>query len=165
MSFFEACLKNGGKLLVFRMNPVLRGLLAFALVSVVAMLVFNFSLEDWNGTGPLGKANLILIPAILLAACLYEYRVRFDVVTGQVHVERGLLFWLRRDSYDFSRFRGVELKSYPTRSFDFAGKRCLFALVFDGRTLVLDRSLPFTKGRAFAALVKAYFPHNITIFE
>ena len=165
MSFFEASLKNGGKVLVFRMNPVLRGFLVFALISVAAMLVFNFSLEDWSEAGPLGKVNLVLIPAILLVTCLYEYRVRFDAVAEQVHVERGLLFWLRRETYAFSRFRGVELKSYPTRSFDFAGKRCLFALVFDGRTLVLDRSLPATKGRAFAALVKAYFPHNIAIFE
>ncbi len=165
MSFFEASLKNGGKVLVFRMNPVLRGFLVFALISVFAMLVFNFSLEDWNESGPLGKANLVLIPAILLAACLYEYRVRFDAVARKIYVERGLVFWLRRDTYDFSSFRGVELKSYPTRSFDFAGKRCLFALVFDGRTLVLDRSLSFTKGRAFAALVKVYFPHNVAIFE
>lgn len=165
MVFFDASLRRGGRELVFRMRTALRAALVAAFLSVAAMLVFNFGPEDWASAGMLGKANVIVVPALLLAASLYQYRLGFDADDEEIVLARGLWPFLKPERFPFSAFVGVQCRSYATRTGDLAGRRCLFAIVLSGRTIVLERSVPKAKAAAWLKLLAAYYPHTFSISE
>jgi hypothetical protein len=159
MPFFDAALKRGGRELVFSMNPLLRGMIVFALVSVASMLLFNFEPGDFAEAPLLGKLNLIILPLLLLLGSLYKYTIRFDAETKRIRRERGLLFLSFSESWSFSELTSVECTGYATRKIDiFSERRYSFGFSIAGRTLMLEKALSHTKAKQFLALFRSFFP-------
>lgn len=143
------------------MRPFLRGALAFALASVLAMAAFSLTPEDIAEAPWAGRVNLVLMPILLALGSLYRYRVLFDAEKGEVYLDHGLMFPYRRRRWAFEEVTGLIVRSYPTRKLDPAGTRYVFGFYFSGRPVILERSCSPGAFQHFYYSFKAFFPFPV----
>lgn len=169
--FFSVSLSKDGEKLSFHMNPALRGVLLFFLLSVLAMFLFSFSPEDFTNAPLPGKINLILLPLLLLGGTLYRYTILFDKSREIIEIQSGLLFWYRTQSYPFSDLTGLVRKRIriskshsggeESKILAYSRDRVIFGFIIRGKLIVIDRKGKPAAVNQFYMSFRAFFPQEV----
>lgn len=168
--FFSVTLKRDGTRLTWSMSGPLRFGLSFALLSVLAMIVFSLTAAEYAALRPIGKVNVVLFPVLLLLGVLYDYRIVFDKAEGTVTIKSGVVFAARRRVLPLDAVQKLVVRSVspgkraPNEVEPGGGLRrgrVFIGFVIGGRLIVLDRACSVKKARSWVLAFRSFMPFSV----
>jgi len=168
---FYGVRKKGEDLLIFSMNPLLRGILLFVFFSLILSLILSMSAEEFRNTGRAGQINTVLMPLLFFLGSCYRYSLSFDRKEQTCTLKRGLVFLHRTDRYAFDDLTGLNYRIYdfPSKEGGLSFTRGLsrreradFGFFFNGRLVQLEKSAPRKGVDVLYLTFTAYFPRSLS---
>lgn len=171
MPFFAVKLSGDGNRLSWGMNPTLRGGIIFALLSVAGMLIFSLTAAEYENLSAFGKVNVVLVPVLLIAGSLYEYRIIFDKAGDFVEIRTGLVFAYRRKRRPLHEVQRLVVRTVrpgarnvgedELASTGFRLGRVFVGFLISGRMIVLDRACSIRRARGWVTAFRAFMPFEV----
>lgn len=171
MAFFAVKLSADGNRLSWGMNPVLRGGIIFAFLSVAGMIIFSLTAAEYAAFGLFGKTNVILMPILLFFGSVYDYRLIFDKAEQYVEIRTGLLFVFRRKRHPLSAVQRLVIHTVrpgilkpgdsELESTGFRLGRVFIGFLIAGRMIVLDRACSIRRAKGWISAFRAFMPYQV----
>ena len=152
------------------MNPFLRGILLFLLLSVILTFAVAMTGEDFAQASPLGKINTFLVPLLLFLGSSYRYSVSFDRKKEECLIRKGLIFLYREQRFPFDDLTALNYRVYDYCRADGDGlmdrglprrARADFGFFFHGKLVQLERNAPKRGAEALYLTFTAFFPRRL----
>jgi hypothetical protein len=152
------------------MNPLLRGILVFILLSLVLTYAINMSWKDFLNASIPGKINTILLPILVFSGAAYRYSLTFDKDTQTCLIEKGLVFLNKKTIYSFNDLTALNYRVYDYNQKEEANQfsrgiprrtRADFGFFFNGKLFQLEKSAPQRGVETLYLAFTAFFPRDL----
>jgi|GEM_PF-3597254 len=170
--FYSVYLSKDNLILSWRMSTGLRVALAFAFLSVSAVLFRVLASGDFTGTSPFGRVNLILLPFLLFLGVLYEDSIVLNRKDEWLETRTGLIFLKRIRRWKAEDLTGIEYRtvrgSGKTDNTGPAGNlrvRVFFAFQMRNQLVILDRSCRPGKAETWLRAFQAFWPRSVDVVQ
>ena len=167
--FFTVRLSNDERVLTYRMNPLLRVVFLFFLVSLAAMFLFDFSAPDFYEASLPGKINMFLLPFIMLLGSSYTFTIRLDKTLETISIIKGFYPITSRKTIPLSSLSAVVKQrvhsGVPKESAGhfLARERYIFGFIIDGKMILIDRAARKKQIEILFGAFRAFFPFRYEI--
>lgn len=170
--FYSVYLSKNGRVLSWRMSVGIRIALGFALVSVLAMVIWVMASGDYAESSRLGRVNLILVPLVLIIFQFYEDSIVLDRDEGWLETRMGLVFFKRTRRWSADELTAIEYRvvrgSGKISDSGFSGilrTRVFFAFQMKNRLIILDRACRLGKAEIWLRAFQAFWPLSVGVNE
>ncbi len=162
--FFTVTLSRDESVLTYKMNPVIRFVFIFFLVSLAGMFLFDFSLSDFREASILGKINIFLLPLLVCGGSLYRYTIMMDKTKESITMYRGFGVFISRKIVPLSSLTAVVKQRVHSgiqkdgASGFLARERFIIGFIIDGRFIILSRTAKRKQADQLFGAFRAFFP-------
>ena len=169
--FFSVSLSKDEKRLDYRMNPAIRFVFIFFLISLLLMFVFSFTPSDFKNAPLAGKINTFLLPFFVLLGSTYRYTVRFNKELEIIEIIKGFGPFVSRKKLPLKSLTAiVKQRVHSGIKKESAGhflgrERFIFGFFIDGKLILVDRAARRKQLETLFGAFRAFFPFSYEIIR
>lgn len=162
--FFTVALSKDESVLTYKMNPFIRFVFIFFLISLAAMFLFDFSANDFREASILGKINIFLLPLLVCSGSLYRYTITLDKKEESIKIYRGFGLFVSRKSVPLASLTAVVKQRVHAGSYKDgtsglpSRERFILGFIIDGRFIILSRTAKRKHVDQLFGAFRAFFP-------
>jgi len=145
------------------MKIITRVLSTIFFISLLAMLIFNFSVSEILEYYFFQKIFLFIIIFLSFLGTFYLDEIKFSKKDNKIVIKKGFLFLFKKYKYDFDDFQAVvfrkTLKMPNPLIFQFSEKYFyLFGFQIKDKIIIIENRLNEEKFNEFLNIFKTFFP-------
>lgn len=164
--FYEIYINLKKEILIFRMKLITRIFSAIFFFSLVLVIIFNLSLNEFYNYYIYQKILFSFILFISFISTFYLDEYKFSKKDSSIIIKKGLVFLYKKYSYSFDDLEGIVIKKILKRPnlifFDFSEKYVYaFGFKIKGSYIIIENRMDEAKYKDFLSSFKAFFPKNI----
>lgn len=168
--FFEIYLNVKKEILVFRMKILTRILSIIFLISMILLVLFNLTFEEFKEYYLYQKILFGIIFFLSFLGTFYVDSIKFYKKVRVIEIKKGILIFYKKFTYSFDDLEGILVKKLlkkPNYLFlDFSEKNIyVFGLRIKGKDIIIENRLDEAKFNEFIKLFKSFFPNNLELIN
>lgn len=164
--FYEIYINLKKETLTFRMKLLTRLLSSIFFISMLLMIIFDLSKEEFREYFLFQKILFFIILFLSFLGTFYQDTIAFYKKDKKIQIKKGLIFLYRKYNYSFDDLDSIFVKKILKRPnylfLDFNEKYIfMFGFKIKGKYIIIENRLDEPKLIEFIKIFKSFFPRNI----